>query len=317
MGSRSMTSDFRRLSLLVLVVLAVFLRALPARAQQTPDLKAARELFDEAFKDEQEKRYPEALEKFRRVAQVKESAAVRYRIATVTAAMGHLREARDLFRALAASRPSLPPKEFEIADSAAERAAELDKRIPKLAIRVQDDPPRDARVSVDGAPVPASTTPRSIELDPGDHVIASAASGMVPSEKTVTLADGGGETAHTVTFTPEAPVRPPPPPPPPPNRTMGWVALGGGVALVATGALLLVAREGAISDIQDRCPGNVCPIRTKNEVQSDQDRATAFGPLGVGIGIVGLVAVGVGTYVLVRQPHGRATAWNRGFRFEF
>jgi hypothetical protein len=240
-----------------------------------------------------------------------------YRIATVTAAMGRLREARDLFRALAASRPSLSPKEYEIADSAAERAAELDKRIPRLAIRVQDDAPRDARVSVDGAPVPASTTPRSIELDPGDHVVASAAPGMVPSEKTVTLTEGGGETAHTVTFTPEATVRPPPPPPPPPNRTMGWVALGGGVALVATGALFLVAREGAINDIQDRCPGNVCPIRTKNEVQSDQDKASAFGPLGVGIGVVGLVAIGVGTYLLVRQPHGHAAAWNRGLRFEF
>jgi tetratricopeptide (TPR) repeat protein len=310
-----MTSDLRRLSLLVLVVLAVFLRAMPARAQSADEVKAARELFEEAFKDEQEKRYPEALEKFRRVAKVKESAAVRYRIATVLAAMGYLREARDLFRALAASRSSLPTNQQDIADSAAERAAELDKRIPRLAIRLQDEPPRDPRVSVNGTPVPVSTTARSIELDPGDHVVAAAAPGMVPSEKTVTLADGGGETTHTVTFTPEAPVAPPPPPPP--KRTLGWVALGAGAALVATGALLLVAREGAIDDIKDRCPGNVCPIVTKNDVQSDQDQATVFGPLGVGIGVVGLVAIGVGTYLLLRPPHGGASAWNRGFRLEF
>jgi hypothetical protein len=312
-----MTSELRRLFVFVLVVWALLFRTLPSRAQTPDEVKAARELFEEARKDEEEKRFPEALEKFRRVAKVKESAAVRYRIATVLAAMGHLREARDMFRALAASRSTLPPNQHDIADSAAERAAELDKRIPKLAIRVQDEPPRDARVSVDGTPVPASTTPRAIELDPGDHVVASAAPGMVPSEKTVTLADGGGETSHTVTFTPEKPAPPPPPPPPPPNRALGWVALGGGVALVATGALLLVAREGAIGDIEDRCPGNVCPLATKSSVDSDRDRATLFGPLGVGIGVVGLAAIGVGTYLLVRPSHARASAWARGFRLEF
>ena len=53
-----------------------------AHAQSEEELNQARELFNEAYKDEQEKRYEEALEKFRRVAQVKESASVRYRIAS-------------------------------------------------------------------------------------------------------------------------------------------------------------------------------------------------------------------------------------------
>jgi len=73
-------------------------------AQSPEELKAARELFQEAFKDEQEKRYADALEKFQRVAKVKESASVRYRMATVLAAMGRLREARDMYRALSATR---------------------------------------------------------------------------------------------------------------------------------------------------------------------------------------------------------------------
>src|SRR5262245_58006166 len=87
-----------RTALAAVVALAA-LAALPASAAaQTPDeLRAARELFQEAFKDEQDKRYDDALEKFRRVARVRESASVRYRIATVLAALGKLRESRDMF----------------------------------------------------------------------------------------------------------------------------------------------------------------------------------------------------------------------------
>src|SRR5262249_12879581 len=112
------------------------------------DLRAARELFQEAYKDEQEKRYEEALEKFRRVAKVRESASVRYRIATCLAGMGSLREARDMYRALAAQRPSLSAADRGTADSAAEKAADLGRRIPRLSLRLADNPPPDVKVSI-------------------------------------------------------------------------------------------------------------------------------------------------------------------------
>ena len=54
--------------------------ALAQQKDPSPDeLSAAREMFQDAYKDEQEKRYAQALEKFQRVAAVKESASVRYR----------------------------------------------------------------------------------------------------------------------------------------------------------------------------------------------------------------------------------------------
>jgi hypothetical protein len=276
-------------------------RPSPAFAQTPDELKAARELFQEAFKDEQEKRYPEALDKFQRVARVKESSAVRYRIATVLTAMGRLREARDMYRSLAVTKSaSQPVADQEIADSSAEKATELDRRIPKLAIRLQDNPPADARVTVDGAPVPVSTTPRVIELDPGDHVVAATGRGMAPSEKTVTLNDGAGEVAHTVVLAP--PVQEPPPPPPKKDNTLAWVAIGGGSALILTGGVLLIAREGAINEIKTTCPLRVCPASSRGEVESDISRAELFGPLGVALDLVGLAAVGVGVYWLVRSP---------------
>lgn len=274
-----------------------------AHAQSPDELKAARELFQEAFKDEQEKRYPEALEKFQRVARVKESSAVRYRIATVLTAMGRLREARDMYRSLAATKSSSQPQsDQEIADSAAEKAAELDRRIPKLAIRMQDNPPPEARVTVDGAPIPVSSAPRVIELDPGDHVVAATGKGTTPSEKTVSVADGAGEVPYTVTFAPSV-VTPPPKSPDPPRKdhTISWIAIGVGGTLVLTGGVLLIAREGAISEIESACPNRVCPAARRDDVESATSRAELFGPLGVGIGVVGLAALGYGVYTLVRD----------------
>jgi hypothetical protein len=289
-----------------LVVFAAGTAISPAADAQTADeLRAARELFQEAFKDEQEKRYDEALEKFRRVAKVRESASVRYRIATVLAASGHLREARDVFRALAASKASLPANDREIADSSAERVAELDRRIPRLSLRIQDSPPPDVRVTVDGAPVPVSTTARSLELDPGDHVILATAQGSKPSEEHVVLAESEPEAVHIVSLVPDAsaaPARDPLAPATGQRYIIPWVAIGAGAVLVAVGGGLLLARDGAISDIKDSCPAGRCPTRLKSDVDSDRSRAELFGPLGVGLAVVGIAAVGFGVYLLTRHP---------------
>src|SRR5947209_6151194 len=102
MGSRWMTNSGRRARAALAgigVVVALSGAAADAHAQpkqpSAEELKAARELFQEAYKDEQEKRYAAALEKFQRVAAVKESGSVRYRIGSVLELLGRLREARD------------------------------------------------------------------------------------------------------------------------------------------------------------------------------------------------------------------------------
>src|SRR3954464_3878568 len=88
-----------------------------AYAQTTPscdDLDKLRSLFNDAYKDEQEKHFEPALEKFRAVEKCRASPSVRYRIASVLDSLGRLREARDAFRSLAAEKPSLAPKEAAI-----------------------------------------------------------------------------------------------------------------------------------------------------------------------------------------------------------
>lgn len=282
----------------------------PAKAPSAEELRAARELFQEAYKDEQERRFAQALDKFQRVAAVKESASVRYRIGSVLESLGRLREARDAFRALAASKSNLPANEQEIADSAAERAHQLDRKIPRLVLKLQDNAPPDARVTVDGASVPASTTPRPFELDPGEHLVQATSPSSRPSESKVTLLEGDEVTVSVVL----EPLKGKPKPPParvtvqeppegaaPRDDTLAYIALGAGGALLVTGIVLLAVREGDISELEKECGSdNVCPAGKKADLEATRDQAQLFGPLGVGLGLVGLAGIGVGGWLLLR-----------------
>ena len=314
MGSRSTTASICAHLARLALVAATLAVAPAARAQTDTELRAARELFQDAYRDEQDRRYPEALEKFQRVAKVKETGAVRYRIASVLADMGRLREARDLFRALARSGAA---GDAAIADSAAEEAAELGRKIPKLTLTL-DNPPDDARVMIDGAPV--SVAARStFELDPGDHVVAASSGSRIVHEKKIALAEGAA-VSHVVSFGPGGR-----------DTSLGIVAVAGGGALLVTSAVLLALREGAISDIKDKCPGNVCPASTRGDVDGDRERANLFRPLAIGLGIGGLVAAGVGVYLLVHHAgsggasmptrvaasFGTRSAFVRGLAFAF
>ena len=325
-GSSPIAQRARSLALGLALLFATASIAPAASAQGKPapsaeELKAARELFQDAYRDEKERRFPQALEKFERVAAVKESASVRYRIATVLGSLGRLRESRDAFRALAASRASLPPNEQEISESAAERAQALDRRIPRLVLQLQDGAAPDARVTIDGATVPASVTPRPFELDPGEHVVQGSAPNAQPSESKVMLQEGG-EVSVTVVLPPRASrvakVTPPPAPPEErspdptskPDRTLALVTLGAGGALLVTGAVFLLVREGEISDLKKAC-SPTCPSNNRSALESKHDDAQLFGPLGVGFAAVGLVAAGFGGYLLLR-PHPKSAA--AGFR---
>lgn len=282
--------------------LALGLAPAVAHAQTPDELQQARELFQQGYRDEQEKRFAEALEKFRRVASVKETPAVRYRIGAALEGLGRLREARDTFRALAAASDQMKADEQDIAASATERVVDLDRRVPKLLVRVEGPPP-DVRLVVDGAPVAASAQGTAIELDPGDHVIAATAPGHQPFETKI-VAEERAETPVAVVLEKDAP---------PffltaPRKTFAIVVIGAGAAAAVTGAALLFARESSISDLEDACPGGLCPGGRRAELEETRDRAALFGPLGGVFVAVGVVAIGAGIYLLTRPAPARAAA---------
>jgi len=189
-------------------------------------------------------------------------------------------------------------------------------------LQLQEGAAPEARVTIDGATVPVTTTPRPFELDPGEHVVQGSAPTALPSESKVTLQEGG-EVSVTVVLPPKASrvakVVPPPPRPDPqpddsgpkPDRTLAYVALGAGGALLVTGIVLLAVREGDISTLRTAC-APTCPSSNRSELEATRDEAQLFGPLGVGFAAVGVVAAGFGGYLLLRPQQPKHTS--SGFR---
>jgi hypothetical protein len=111
--------------------------------------------------------------------------------------------------------------------------------VATLSVRCDATP---CDVQVDGTH--AGTAPIRIPLKSGAHRVKAIAEGRTPFEQEV-LARPGGDVFVTATLQPIAK----PVPLPRPHRTWAWIAIGGGSALAATGALLvgLGYREAGIA----------------------------------------------------------------------
>ena len=93
--------------------------------------------------------------------------------------------------------------------------------------------------------------------------------------------------------------RPPPPPPPKPAPVLPWILIGGGGAVFATGAVFGVLTLAARSDVSSRCTSTPTGRLCDQDARSALDREKTFGIIAdVGMG-VGLIAAGVGTWLLL------------------
>jgi hypothetical protein len=172
-------------SLSLLLACATVLGAPIAAADPVPlDLKAARDLFTEAERDEDAGRWPEAEQKLRRVAQVKFSAGVRYHLALcderegrLVAALAGFEAARDQARREDARDVS---RLVEI------QLAELTPRVPRIVIHPSATG-ADAVVSLDGVALEAGRLGEPLPVDPGEHRIEATSPGRRPATATPTL----------------------------------------------------------------------------------------------------------------------------------
>jgi hypothetical protein len=102
--------------------------------------------------------------------------------------------------------------------------------------------------------------------------------------------------------------------PPATNESLaigGWVAVGGGAALLATSAILLVARHNEIADLNDACPGGLCPASDMTDLEATRHRAQVYGPVGVACGLAGIALAASGVY-WIASAHRSATT-SRGW----
>jgi hypothetical protein len=329
------------------LVLAMAASVAPLARGQTGQagdpLVEARKIFVEAVADEDASRYETALEKFRRVEAVKDTANVRYRIATCLEALGRRAEALASYQA-AARLAEGDKSAGDAGRESAARAAQLDRIVPHLSVVVPADAPAETHVRIDDAPVDADSLKNPIPLDPGMHTIAAEAPGRVPYRTGVKLPEGGGTVAISLvldrvgtpggadspnngtggagtggTTPPDgsglpgeqpAPSRPGPP-------ALGVVLLGLGGAL-AVGSIVSFSLEASnLSKLNSDCasppgqapaPGTLkCPISKQSEIDAAHNAASVEAPLGWGLAIGGVAALGAGAWLLLRPRPAQGT----------
>jgi hypothetical protein len=313
----------RRLALVLAAALS--LRASPCRAQGDDALAGARHLFTEAVADQDAKRFEVALGKFRQVAAVKETANVRYRIASCLDALGRQAEALAEYDAVV-QLGAQDPSSADAVQASRARGAQLEASVARLTVVLPPDAPVDTEIRVDDALVDRASLAGSLPLSPGRHTLRATASARTPFEAAIQLS-AGGRVALAVTLqpvdasapAPPGPVpAPTPPTPPTPAPSSGvptgtWIAFGVGGVLVAGSVVSVVLRASNLSTLNDDCTTTpsgslACPSSKSGEVSSAHDAAQVEGPLGIGLAAGAATAIGVGVWMWLANPGSSATA---------
>jgi len=274
-----------------------------ARAQaQTPELDRARATFTEALADQEAGHADVALAKFRRVAEVRDTSQVEYRIGACLEALGQRRRALVAYdRSVRLGRGDAHAE--DVVASANEHIATLASSMGKLALVTDSASQLDVRV--DGEVISADELHAPLLLEPGQHTVDVTAAGKKPTHANVVL-----ERAQRINLTVALADDETPSPPLPPSHTrrdVGIVFLGTAGAFAIGTGLSLWGRQNTIDIIKTDCPGDTCAISRQSEIEGLRSTANALGPVAIALGSAAVVAAGVGI-VLVALGARRTSA---------
>ena len=286
----------------------------------TAELTAARELFDEGLKLEEKSQWQAALDKFRKVAAVKTTPAVRFHMGLCLENLGKLVDALNEFERAQSDAVSDPsPGGQTVQKSAPKHIAELRDRIPRVTIQIPEGA-KDVAITIDGSSVSAAVIGTAIPLDPGSHTVRVTATGKVPFEKTfdlvekgpattvdVVLVEGATTTAGADTITPR-PVGDDAKDTPTTKGGAGpwpWIIGGVGVVAFAGAGFMYAKRSSTISDLDATCGGDrsKCP-QSKSDVADSGKTYTTVGNVLLGVGAAALVTAVV---LLIVSPSSSET----------
>lgn len=187
---------------------------------------------------------------------------------------------------------------------AAERAAALEARLPKLTIVLAAGAPADATIRRDGIEVGRGALGVAIPVDPGPHTV-SVHVGAATSQREIRLAEGAHEqitiaAPDAAAATPSPPIGPtaspiaPPPavttstaeaPASPPSRTVAYAVLGTGAALAAGGAAFGVLALDRASTVKAACGPDYATCTAESEAAAAEgSRFATYSTVGIGAG---------------------------------
>jgi hypothetical protein len=297
----------------------------PAEGGNPAEIVAARELFRKGAEDADAGRFSEGLEKFKRVAAVKETAAVRFNIARCEEALGKTGAALADFE-LAAREGGQDAKAEDVAKLAVQRADALRPRVPRLTVIPPAHAPEGMAVSLDGGKLTNATLAVGLPLDPGRHVVDATAPGRAPFHAELSLDAGEAkrvdlslpakrEVTTSPTTGPSTDTAPDASPSPGAHgssqTTWGWVTVAAGGALAVGSGVFLLLHNNAVSTLNDACPTpSQCqaPPDQQASLNGTASNARLYEGLSIGLLAGGALAVGAGFVLLATSPNGKTPA---------
>ncbi|WP_394828429.1 hypothetical protein [Pendulispora albinea] len=261
--------------------------ATTAHAQpQTPsaaEIRTARDLFAKAERDQEAQQWAAALDKLQKVAAIKLTPGVRFRMAHCEENLGRLLDAQADY--VGAHEQARAENNKEVLEAASEALAQLRTRIPTLKVIIpQGVNEAEVTVVVDKKTLAPGETGYVTNLEPGTHVLEVRATGRQTYSKSLKVVE------REIT-TVEPPLLPVPSSGPPPAPAP------------ASASAPAPAKASATSAVQEQRPA---------------DRASAGGanrtlPIVATAGAVALVGLGFGAFALAGNKASDArNTCNRG-----
>ncbi len=319
MRSRGSTRGWGLAARLAVVLAGTMLCAAPAWANEPTEaeLAAARALFKEGKELETQNAWAEALERFKKVGEVKSTPQVRFHVALCEEHLGRLVAAINGFEQAEEEAKRPGANADDVAENAPVRAEALRKRVPHIRFEVSGQL-ESSKIMLDGAPVAAALVGASLPVDPGKHTIeVVTASGTVVMHKELELkeqaseriaidadaAPKGDPTPKPDAAAPLAPTAPPGAPPAAAPSKLPAIAVGAaGVLSLAGAGVFLGLREASIAEVTETCDAtqNRCDP-AKRGVAEDGQTYTTVANILLGVGAAGIVTAGV-LWVFVLTP---------------
>jgi hypothetical protein len=293
---------------------AVFLASVAiaheARAQGD-DLARARQLFDEAGDFERRGQWAAAQDRLRQAIHIRETPNLHYALGWALENDDHLVAARAEYET--AKKLAEATHGDEVAQLAAARLVEIDRATPTIEVRV---PHGTTAVVIDAKASPLRDDVATSAVDPGVHVVTVSRPGRPDAVERVYVARGVSRVVEVrgdaITPTEK-------------SRLLPWLLVGGGAALAAGGVGLFASASGDASDRDTAqslwCSETACVGGAATRPETAQaaayrkaaadatSRGNTKQAVGGALGAAGLVAAGVGIYLLVkpseeeRGPH--------------
>jgi hypothetical protein len=153
------------------------------------DRAAARELYIEGVKLQDQGKFTEALERFQRAQSVFSAPTHLLHIAECQAALGRLVESAETYRTLVRTPlpAGSPPAFVQAQQQGAAELTQVEPRIPTLKLHVKPEHLSNMTVQIDGQPMSAALVGVARPTNPGVHTVAVFAPGYGKSEQQVTL----------------------------------------------------------------------------------------------------------------------------------